>query len=77
MDYVNSIFSATPSIEILINPIIGRKQNKFRSTSGQITKLITFYNKETVSGEVNISVPSAQRFNYLSINIELVGLICF
>ena len=75
MNYITGLFAATPTIDVSINRVENRKSHKFRDNDGEITKLQTFYDKETNGGTINIILSKPGKFEHEGIKVELVGQI--
>ena len=75
-DFVQGLFGgAKPTIEIFIDPVDKRKKTTFRDKNGEIYSLISFYDKESVSGKVVVNLNKAKKLEHQGIKIEIIGVI--
>ena len=65
------------SIEISLNNLANRKVVEVKTDQQQTCLLPVFYNGESISGKVTISLKRGSRLEYQGIKIELVGHIDF
>ena len=73
MNFFNSLFSK-PNCEISINEVPKRRCCYLRDEDYNRIKLPAFYDKENISGEVNITLTS-KTFDHNGIKIMLLGII--
>jgi vacuolar protein sorting-associated protein 26 len=62
-------------LDIIIDELSDRKRTAISEKNGEITKLATFYDRESVTGKVIINLNKTKKLEHTGIKIELIGLI--
>lgn len=64
-----------PNVDIIIDEVPKRKRHKVVDPNGNMVRLPTLYDMETVSGKVVINLGNKRKFEHKGIKLELFGVI--
>lgn len=74
MEFFSSLVTK-PEIEILLDEIEGRKRHTYKDKKGENCKMVTYYDRENVSGKIVINLNKAKKLEHTGIRVELIGAI--
>ncbi|KAF4800346.1 ATP-dependent RNA helicase SUPV3L1, mitochondrial [Turdus rufiventris] len=75
MSFLGNLFVPVCEIDVVLNDAETRKPAEIKTEDGKVEKHFLFYDGESVSGKVNVSLKHGKRLEHQGIRIEFVGQI--
>ncbi|KAI1231627.1 hypothetical protein IHE44_0007704 [Lamprotornis superbus] len=73
--FLGNLFVPVCEIDVVLNDAETRKPAEIKTEDGKVEKHFLFYDGESVSGKVNVSLKHGKRLEHQGIRIEFVGQI--